>query len=91
MRSSFIRCLPVCALVLAATPALAQQFDLPAPSPGASVKQTVGFTDISVDYSSPGVRGRKIWGGVVKWDEVWRAGDPPVPADAGSPGASSTS
>ena len=48
--------------------------DLPRPSPFAKVVQTVGLTDITVDYSSPGVKGRKIWGGVVPYDQMWRAG-----------------
>src|SRR3954452_15629791 len=48
--------------------------DLPRPSPFAKVVQTVGLTDITVDYSSPGVKGRKIWGGVVPFDQVWRTG-----------------
>jgi hypothetical protein len=52
----------------------AAKLDLPRPSPNATVKQTVGFTDITVAYSSPAVRGRKIWGDVVPYDEVWRAG-----------------
>jgi hypothetical protein len=51
-----------------------QKLVLPQPSPGATVKQTVGLTDITVDYSSPAVRGRKIWGEVVPFDELWRAG-----------------
>ncbi len=48
--------------------------DLPRPSPFAKVVQTVGLTDITVDYSSPGVKGRKIWGVVVPYDQLWRAG-----------------
>ncbi len=48
--------------------------DLPRPSPSAKVVQTVGLTDITVDYSSPGVKGRKIWGAVVPYDQLWRAG-----------------
>ena len=36
--------------------------------------QTVGLTDITVDYNSPGVKGRKIWGAVVPYDQMWRAG-----------------
>jgi len=47
---------------------------LPRPSPSATFKQTVGLTDVSVAYSSPAVRGRKIWGEVVPFDELWRAG-----------------
>jgi hypothetical protein len=36
--------------------------------------QQVGVTDITVEYSSPAVKGRKIWGGLVPLDKVWRAG-----------------
>lgn len=50
------------------------QLVLPQPSPKASVMQTVGLTDITIDYSSPGVKGRKVWGDVVPYDKVWRAG-----------------
>jgi hypothetical protein len=59
---------------LIALPAAAQQLQLPAPSPAAKVMQTVGVTDITVDYSSPAVKGRKIWGDLVPWDKPWRAG-----------------
>lgn len=48
--------------------------ELPAPSLKARVEQRVGITDVSIDYSSPGVKGRKIWGQVVPYDKVWRAG-----------------
>ena len=48
--------------------------DLPQPSPAASFTQRVGVTDISMDYSRPGVKGRKIWGDLVPFDQVWRAG-----------------
>ncbi len=52
----------------------APKLDLPRPSPKGSVNQTVGLTDISIAYSSPSVKGRKIWGEVVPFGEVWRAG-----------------
>jgi len=48
--------------------------ELPAPSPKARIEQRVGITDLSIDYSSPGVKGRKIWVDVVPYDKVWRAG-----------------
>lgn len=51
------------------------QMEMPAPSPAASVSQVVGFTKISIDYSSPAVKGRKIFGGeVVPYGVTWRAG-----------------
>ena len=59
---------------LLSLPALAQQVQLPRASPSAKVMQTVGLTDITVEYSSPSVKGRKIWGGLVPYGEVWRAG-----------------
>jgi hypothetical protein len=43
-------------------------------SPRSSIQQTIGITDVIVSYSSPGVKGRKIWGGLVPLDKVWRAG-----------------
>lgn len=52
----------------------AQQFRTPRPSPNATVTQTVGVTDITIDYSCPGVKERKIWGDLVPYDKVWRTG-----------------
>jgi len=48
--------------------------EVPAPSPKARIEQRVGITDVSLDYSCPGVKGRKIWGEVVPYDKTWRAG-----------------
>ena len=50
------------------------QLDLPRPSPAAKVSQVIGLTEISVDYSSPTVKSRKIWGGLVPFDQMWRTG-----------------
>lgn len=43
-------------------------------SPSASVSQVVGLTKITVDYASPGVKGRKVWGDLVPYAQAWRAG-----------------
>jgi hypothetical protein len=43
-------------------------------SPKAAVIQTVGFTEVRIDYNRPGVKGRVIWGGLVPYNKVWRAG-----------------
>ena len=50
------------------------QLQAPAPSPAAYVSQTVGFTKISIDYSSPAVKGRKVFGELEKYGVTWRAG-----------------
>lgn len=47
---------------------------VPRVSQGAFVKQFVGLSDVSVTYHRPGVKGRQIWGNVVKYGEAWRAG-----------------
>lgn len=60
-------------LCLFAVPAFAQ-LKLPSLSPEAKVVQTVGLTTITIDYSSPAVKGRKIWGALVPLDKPWRAG-----------------
>lgn len=73
----FRAALPAAGLIafqLAAGAALAQQLDLPRPSPNAYVSQTVGVTEVTIRYSSPGVKGRKIWGELVPYGEVWRTG-----------------
>src|SRR5262249_33277911 len=38
------------------------QVPLPRPSQRASVMQRIGVTDVTITYSRPGVKGRKIWG-----------------------------
>ena len=47
---------------------------LPKQSPRASVGQTVGLTSIAITYDRPAVNGREIWGKLVPFDTVWRAG-----------------
>jgi hypothetical protein len=44
------------------------------PSPAATAKGTINGANITIEYSSPAVKGRKIWGALVPYDAVWRAG-----------------
>lgn len=62
------------ALALAISVPAFAQLALPRPSPNATVKQLVGVTDVTVAYSRPGVKDRKIWGDLVPYDKVWRTG-----------------
>lgn len=63
------------AVAMCAAPVLAQpQLTTPRVSPHARVVQTVGLTDITVDYHRPAVNGRAVWGALVPYGEVWRAG-----------------
>jgi hypothetical protein len=54
--------------------AIGQDFRTPRPSPDATISQYVGITKITIDYSSPGVKGRKIWGDLVPYGKIWRTG-----------------
>ncbi len=47
---------------------------LPRVSPHAKAKQTVGLSTVSVDYHRPSVNDRDVWGALVPYDAVWRAG-----------------
>ena len=70
---SFSSLLPAAALLVCGS-AEAQQLELPRPSPTAKVSQMVGLTEISVDYSSPAAKGRKVFGGLVPFGQLWRTG-----------------
>lgn len=54
--------------------ALAQGDKASRPSPPATATGTVGGATVSITYSSPSVKGRQIWGGLVPYDKAWRAG-----------------
>jgi len=51
-----------------------QQIKTPRPSPDVTLIQNVGVTEVKIDYSSPGVKGRKVWGELVPFGEIWRTG-----------------
>jgi hypothetical protein len=55
-------------------PAAAQNLTLPQASPSATVSQTVGMTDITISYHRPAVNKRTVWGELVPYGDVWRAG-----------------
>lgn len=48
--------------------------DLPRQSQRAQVSQRIGITDITISYHRPLANDRKIWGNVVPYGQVWRAG-----------------
>jgi hypothetical protein len=43
-------------------------------SPPATATGKIGDANITINYSSPAVKGRKIWGELVPYDKAWRAG-----------------
>lgn len=50
------------------------QIKVPQPSPKSELMQTVGLTDVTVEYSRPSARGRIIFGDLVPFGKVWRTG-----------------
>lgn len=50
------------------------QIKTPQPSPAAKIEQVVGLTDVTIEYSRPSMRGRSIFGGLVPYGKLWRAG-----------------
>lgn len=62
----------VCVAVLSSS--IEAQITTPAPSPSSKLMQTVGLTEVTVDYSRPSMRGRTIFGNLVPYDKLWRTG-----------------
>jgi len=62
-------------LWLAVAPVFAQQIQgLARASQRQVVTQTIGVTEVTIVYHRPLVNGRAIWGGLVPYDTIWRAG-----------------
>lgn len=63
----------LCIAVLFSTTVFAQDAK-PKASPEQNVTGTIKAAKVTIHYHSPSVKGRKIWGGLVPYDSVWRAG-----------------
>jgi hypothetical protein len=64
-------------LVIASTGtahAQSAMLNLPRVSQHERITQRIGLTDITLDFSRPAVRGRKVFGGLQQYGQVWRAG-----------------
>ena len=69
-----IRMILAAVALLAATSLSAQELKLPSLSPGATITQDFSTSKIEIVYSRPSARGRKVFGDVVPFGEVWRTG-----------------
>ena len=69
----FVSSLCFIASLSAQTPA-APKLEFPDASPASVLKQRVGLTDIEISYSRPSMKGRKIFGGLRPYDQIWRTG-----------------
>ena len=60
--------------MLIANYAIKAQVKTPQPSPKAVVQQTVGLTEVEVEYSRPSAKGRTVFGDLVPFGKLWRTG-----------------
>lgn len=69
-----IKAMVTAAIVMTATTASAQRLKAPEASPEATVEQTIGLTSAKVVYHRPAIANRQVWGNLVPYGAVWRAG-----------------
>lgn len=72
LRETF--CCALFATIIAGTSAFAQADKQSRPSPPEQASVSLGGHSITIDYSAPSMRGRKIFGGLVPYDKEWRTG-----------------
>ena len=60
--------------ILVASAGMQAQLQTPQPSPSSTLKQQVGLTDVTVEYSRPSMKGRTVFGDLVPYDALWRTG-----------------
>ncbi|MBL7804546.1 MAG: DUF2911 domain-containing protein [Saprospiraceae bacterium] len=70
---NYLRSITLFAGLLAFTAAHAQ-IKTPAPSPVSKSSQEIGLTKVEIEYSRPSAKGRKIFGDLVPFGEMWRTG-----------------
>ena len=64
----------VCAMSFMASFSSFAQINTPRPSPSASIMQKIGLAEVTIAYSRPSAKGRKIFGDVVPFNKIWRTG-----------------
>src|SRR5689334_9626890 len=76
MKTSPLKVFATCLATAGVAASVFAQSDLSLPdvSQAAEVKQRIALTDIKIKYHRPLVNGRKIWGSLVPYGKVWRAG-----------------
>jgi hypothetical protein len=80
MKTTLLRMSCATGIVLATLVGAQTQTKKPPLSPPADTSQTVDGKTVSIHYSAPSTRGRKIFGALVPYDKVWRTGANPATA-----------
>jgi hypothetical protein len=74
MKTIVIKVMVLCAVFLFSETAIAQDTPKPKDSPAEIVSGKINDATLTINYSSPSVKGRKIWGELEPYGKVWRAG-----------------
>ena len=74
MKSLFFISVLFCLVTLPLSKVSGQEDKSTRPSPPAAVHAKIGDNTVSINYSSPAVKGRTIWGDLVPYGKVWRTG-----------------
>jgi tetratricopeptide (TPR) repeat protein len=74
MRRSFVLVFGAFVLAAASVSGQTPPLTMPDASPAATVSQTIGITNVTISYHRPAVNKREVWGKLVPYNEVWRAG-----------------
>lgn len=69
MKKIFLSAVAICGLLIAEA-----QLKTPAPSPAQTIKQDFGLSSVELSYSRPAMKGRKIFGDLVPFGNIWRTG-----------------
>ena len=64
----------LCIALMAFTSIASAQLKTPQPSPTAKISQEVGLMKVEIEYSRPSAKGRKVFGELVPFGEMWRTG-----------------
>ncbi|OON68784.1 DUF2911 domain-containing protein [Hymenobacter sp. CRA2] len=73
-RTSLLSGTALAGAILFSAPAAQAQLNTPAASPKSTVTQRVGLTDVTITYSRPSAKGRKVFGELVPYHKRWRTG-----------------
>lgn len=74
MRSKYLSAIAIAALMFTTVAAVPQQDKSKRPSPPGTAEVTLKGKKITIDYSRPSMKGRKIMGELVPYGQVWRTG-----------------
>ncbi len=71
MKKLILSALAICTLCFSQSFA---QIQTPSASPFSKIMQTVGLTDITIEFSRPSKKGRELFVDIEKWGKMWRTG-----------------